>query len=196
MWFERRRQVLGVRTWLDIACFGLCDTAKIGIAEEVLDHFNDAQEAALARRLSQRDAAQEALASLGDPYEARKGFRRVHLTESEERWIDPARGRTGLMKLTWLCAAIAWCQWLAFDPTFPGIGEPMFIMFVAWILWFRCVPNRPDRIAVYLVFIVTFVMLVLTTGSISSWAQLVFILYYAAMEMLIQQKLNRTAKHG
>ncbi len=96
-------------TWLDTATAGLCAEAKTRIRGEIEEHFEAACEDALEHGLSEQDAVQQAIASLGDARKARRSFRRIHLTQFEKEYTDNLLALRGEGLRTWFvvrCAAI------------------------------------------------------------------------------------------
>jgi len=76
---------LELRVWLHDATRGLGALSRLRIAEEVAAHYDEALESARADGAPDAEAA--AVASLGNPDAARRGFRRVYFSSREEKWI-------------------------------------------------------------------------------------------------------------
>lgn len=74
-----------LRVWLHDATRGLGALSRLRIAEEVAAHYDEALESARADGAPDAEAA--AVASLGNPDAARRGFRRVYFSAREEKWI-------------------------------------------------------------------------------------------------------------
>jgi hypothetical protein len=73
--------------WIETATRGLCDDAKARISTEIEAHYTDAFKDATARGLRETAAHLEVIIGLGDPFRARRAFRRTHLTAAEDRLL-------------------------------------------------------------------------------------------------------------
>jgi hypothetical protein len=80
----------GLRNWLRTATKRLCIEAKWRIYQEILAHYNEAVEAHQEEGLSEDDAHDRALASLGSARKAAREFRRTHLTVRQAKWLQNA----------------------------------------------------------------------------------------------------------
>jgi len=78
-----------LKPWLDIATKGLSSESKERANDEVAAHFHDAIDAATDAGLSEDDAVQRAIDSLGSPRKAHRAFRRAYLTTFEDMNIRP-----------------------------------------------------------------------------------------------------------
>ncbi len=78
-----RSKTHSLDSWLDTATRGLCDEAKARIATEIGSHVSEAEAANRDRGFSRHSAHVRAVADLGDPKEARRIFKRIHLTQFE-----------------------------------------------------------------------------------------------------------------
>ncbi len=70
--------------WLESATRGLCAEAKLRVAEEVTEHFEEAVAAWIEDGLSENDSAVKTMRELGSPRRERRRLRREHLTAREE----------------------------------------------------------------------------------------------------------------
>jgi len=70
--------------WIETATRGLCDDAKARISTEIEAHYTDAFKDATGRGLTETAAHLEVIIGLGDPFRARRAFRRTHLTAAED----------------------------------------------------------------------------------------------------------------
>lgn len=74
-----------LQDWLAVATRGLGEDSRRRIAQEVSAHYGDALTE--LESVGTPDAERQALASLGDPGSARRGFRRAYLSARQEAWI-------------------------------------------------------------------------------------------------------------
>lgn len=191
MWFERRREVRGIQTWLDIACIELCDDAKVTISSEINAHYTDAYESATALGLAPRDAAHHALRSLGDPYMARKGFRKVHLTSDELRRLYPSAIRR---RIATLCAAIVWVV-MALDPEVSQLFVPILLTGLVGRLWLRGRQPIPRLIVFYTTLAAAMLLAGHSQEKLLNIFMLAWLIAFAAMfddDIRLQRKLRRT----
>jgi len=75
----------GLRNWLRTATKRLCIEAKRRIYQEIYSHYIEAVDACREAGLSDDEAHDRALASLGSPRKASRSFRKTHLTEYQAR---------------------------------------------------------------------------------------------------------------
>lgn len=73
--------------WLMTATKGLCEHAKERINDEIKAHYDAAFEDARDAGKTVVEAHRAAMASLGNPNQARKAFRRVYFTEKQWKWL-------------------------------------------------------------------------------------------------------------
>ena len=73
-----------LKIWLVIATRDIGRLGKQRIETEIMQHFEEAYHAALEDGLSASNAETRALESLGDADEAKKQFRKLHLTQDDE----------------------------------------------------------------------------------------------------------------
>jgi hypothetical protein len=74
-----------LQNWLDRATRQLSPQSAARVRSEILDHFENAREAALASGADALAAEQAALAALGEAEAANAAYRQVMLTAAEER---------------------------------------------------------------------------------------------------------------
>ena len=74
--------------WLVLATFGLVAPARERIKREIEAHFADAVATHVSEGLSQEAAEARALEELGDIHSAAKAFKKKHITEEEEKWLQ------------------------------------------------------------------------------------------------------------
>jgi len=98
----RREAPIHVAEWLDIATCGLDAGAVAAVSGEVLEHYHEAREAAVAAGAHPVEADLCALQALGDPRTARREFLRVHLTEYEILMLSKQSCYRGLGGY-WIC---------------------------------------------------------------------------------------------
>lgn len=192
MWFERRREVRGIQTWLDIACIDLCDDAKVTISSEINAHYSDAYESATALGLAPRDAAHHALRSLGDPYKARNGFRKVHLTNDELRRLYPSAIRRHMATL---CAAVVWVV-MALDPGASQLFVPIMLTGLVGRLWLRGRQPIPRLIVFYTTLAAVMLLAWRPQEGLVNIFILGWLIAFAAMldaDIRLQWKLRRAA---
>ncbi|MCC6143154.1 MAG: hypothetical protein IT368_05040 [Candidatus Hydrogenedentes bacterium] len=73
--------------WLHAATRGLCDAAKEKIREEIADHYFATVQDRVSEGVALEEAQLLALASLGSPYHARRGFKKAYPTQAElDEW--------------------------------------------------------------------------------------------------------------
>ena len=77
--------------WLGIATRGLCDEAKERVYAEIRSHHAEAVAEELGQGRTLCQAHRQAMAALGDPWSARKAYRRAYLTREEVRQWDRVR---------------------------------------------------------------------------------------------------------
>ncbi len=75
-----------VDVWVQRATRGLCDEARQRIGNEIRGHYADAIQEALDQGMPKQRAAQTALAPLGNPRKARRGFLNTNLTKHQS-WL-------------------------------------------------------------------------------------------------------------
>lgn len=183
------RQVHDPKTWVQIATAGLCDEARRAIECEIMAHYEQALAEMSLHDVAPRVAVESSLQSLGDPVRARKGFRRVHLTALERRWLSPNFTPARKTRLVLLVAA-SWFLWTLFDGTrATAITHVLLTYGVAHSLFLLC--RRPMPVVVAFHFI--FLLAILSTHPERIYGLLCMLLIppWVAMDLHVQSKLRR-----
>jgi hypothetical protein len=136
--------------WLQVATKGLCDDAKARIYDEISAHFQDALEQGVRAGLAEDVAGHRAVDSLGSPRNARRAFRRAHLTKSQQATIAQYSAPRRLVSVgfTLMTLVVLWqsvlirSRWVAPDRGFRVVAAVgMVIALVALVSlvprWFR-----------------------------------------------------------
>ena len=186
------RPVHDPQTWIQIATSGLCDEARRAIDREVMDHYKQALEEALARDIPPLLAIEEALQSLGDPVSAGKGFQRVHLTRLELRWMSPTIN-PGLAGLGVILVTAIWILWFVYDGGWLFASLPLYTTYLMAHIFIRGRRPMPLVVAFHSVFLAAMV----STGpdGLMAFAWLCMILPDTAMDLHMQRKLRRVSSH-
>lgn len=79
-----RLEYARVSSWLATATKGLSDESKARVHDEIIAHFHDALDEGMRAGLTEEQAVEQAVTSLGSPKAARRAFRRTHLTRHQE----------------------------------------------------------------------------------------------------------------
>lgn len=72
-----------VSSWLATATKGLSDESKARVHDEIIAHFHDALDEGMRARLTEEQAVEQAVTSLGSPKAAQRAFRRTYLTHRQ-----------------------------------------------------------------------------------------------------------------
>lgn len=185
------RQIEDLDTWFDIASDGLTEEAQRDIALEINDHYDQAYDDAIDDGTDPVDANEQALQSLGDPYEARKGFRKVHLTNDELRRLYPSAIRR---RIATLCAAIVWVV-MALDPEVSQLFVPILLTGLVGRLWLRGRQPIPRLIVFYTTLAAAMLLAGHSQEKLLNIFMLGWLIAFAAMfddDIRLQRKLRRT----
>ena len=120
--------------WLERATRCLSAESSAQVRSEIREHYVSAVAVAICQGLSDDQAEQSAVASLGDPAEANRQYRRVLLTSAEARMLRRSNSEARA-----LCAR-PWLRWLlALLPATALVGSLTFAVrdkdAVAWTLF-------------------------------------------------------------
>jgi hypothetical protein len=88
LWREVSDHKAGLALWLDIATDGLCAAAKERVRLEIEGHYTEAVAAHITDDFPERISRAAALTELGDANDARRRFRKQHLTKRESVRLD------------------------------------------------------------------------------------------------------------
>jgi hypothetical protein len=80
-------EIYGLWNWLNAATQGLSAESRIRIEKEIRAHFESARESEIATCANPEEAGLSAIISLGDPKAANRAYRKVLLTQADERLL-------------------------------------------------------------------------------------------------------------
>ena len=115
---EEERQLLD---WIGRATRELSRESRVRVEQEIRDHYESALDDELASGTDPDVAGLFALNALGDPKAANRAYRKVHLTEEDERELRDSKNRRKLEIF-----ATAYFLFLGFASLAAGIQESLY----------------------------------------------------------------------
>jgi hypothetical protein len=110
------KKIDSINDWIGVAARGLAKDAWVRVREEIYGHYESAREESLQQGASEQRASAAALSSLGNARAANKQYKKIHLTEWENKLIRQDECATMalhrrpyllIVPLVLMCAAVA-----------------------------------------------------------------------------------------
>lgn len=190
-----RIEIHDLEGWLRIACMGFTHETRAAIAGEITAKFEQARADALRQDIPPLLAVEQALMTLGDPFDAGKRFRRVHLTEWEERCL--ARTPSLRVKVAAVFATVGtWVVWMTIFPEPVLALAPISATFITCRLFLACRQTLVSVLALYVVYLAASAVCISNT-SVAGVCPVILVAWVAPLafeDFHLQRKLRRMVR--